>query len=263
MVEVQKVEFFRDVWSARATLCGDRRGRGAKTRVFFAFLRRTDEPSARIGVVEVQKLKVFACFAVPARPSAVEVQKLELFFLRFCGARLGPLRGSCVSTCSHCGAVRIRLSLGEPILLLAKWPFEVVSWFARLLSQSRGRGFESPLVRGSSSWKIATFKYESSRRSTLSQLRLLSTKVARKVNFRSSGATFEREVHFRSSGRKIATFKCESCTRSLAGKSQLLSTKVARDVSFRSSGWKTATPKYESSTRSKLSLLRRLEYRNF
>ena len=29
-------------------------------------------------------------------------------------------------------------------LLLAKWPLEVVSWFARLLSQSRGRGFRFP-----------------------------------------------------------------------------------------------------------------------
>ena len=56
---------------------------------------------------------------------------------------------------SCCGAVRILFSLGEPseeivrvealslwrraILLLAKWPLEAVSWFARLLSQSRGR----------------------------------------------------------------------------------------------------------------------------
>ena len=52
------------------------------------------------------------------------------------------------------------LSLGEPsaeivrvaalslwrraIFLLANWPLEVVSWFARQLSQSRGRGFDSP-----------------------------------------------------------------------------------------------------------------------
>ena len=96
--------------------------------------------------------RFFAILAVPARLSAgigvVEVQKLEVV-LRFCGARMNPL-----------------LSLGEPsaeivrvealslwrcaILLLAKWPLEVVSWFARLLSQSRGRGFDSPLVRGSS-----------------------------------------------------------------------------------------------------------------
>ena len=98
---------------------------------------------------------------------------------------MSPLRESCVSTRSRCGAVRIRFSLGEAsaeivrvealllwrraILLLAKWPLEVVSWFARLLSQSRVRGFDSPLVRGSSSWKIATLECESSRRSTLSQ----------------------------------------------------------------------------------------------
>ena len=71
----------------------------------------------------------------------------------------------------------------------------------RACFRSRGRGFDSP----SCSWKIATFKYESSGRSTLSQ-------VVREVIFRSAGAAFEREVHFRSSGWKIATFKYESCT---------------------------------------------------
>ena len=49
-----------------ATLCGDRRGRGAKTRGFFAFLSVRARPSAGIGVVEVQKLEVF-CFFVGAR----------------------------------------------------------------------------------------------------------------------------------------------------------------------------------------------------
>ena len=91
-----------------ATLCGDRRGRGAKTRGFLCFflifprdpLRRSawlrcknsrffaifDIParrSAGIGMVEVQKL---AFLLVPAQPSAeigvVEVQKLR-GFLRF------------------------------------------------------------------------------------------------------------------------------------------------------------------------------------
>ena len=102
---------------------------------------------------------------------------------------MNPLGRSCVSKRSRCGAVRILLSLGEPsaeivrvealslwrraILLLAKWPLEVVSWFARLLSQSRGRGFDSPLVRASSGLKIAAFKYtRSSVRSVLPQLRL-------------------------------------------------------------------------------------------
>ena len=85
-------------------------------------------------------------------------------FLRFLRCARDPLRGSCVSKRSRCGAVLICLSLGEPSAeivrvealslwrraMFAKRPLEVVSWFARLLSQSRGRGFDSPLVRGSS-----------------------------------------------------------------------------------------------------------------
>ena len=109
----------------------------------------------------------------------VEVQTTE-DFLRFLQAARDPLRRSCASKRSRCGAVRICLSLGEPsagivrveavslwrraIFLLAKRPLEVVSWFARLLSQSRGRGFDSPLVRGSSGLKIAAFKYRRSMR---------------------------------------------------------------------------------------------------
>ena len=89
---------------------------------------------------------------------------------------------------SRCGAVRICLEPGEPsagivrvgslslwrraIFLLAKRLLEVVSWCARLLSQSRGPGFDSPLVRGSSGLKIAAFKYKRSTRSVLLQLRL-------------------------------------------------------------------------------------------
>ena len=142
MVEVKKLRTFYDFCSARATLCGDSRGRGLKTGDFLRFLR-----SAR-----------------------------------------DPLRRSCASKRSHCGAVRICLSLGEPsaeivrvaalslrrraIFLLAKRPLEVVSWFARLLSQSRGRGLDSPLVRGSSGLKIAAFKYKRSTRSVFLQLRL-------------------------------------------------------------------------------------------
>ena len=38
MVEVQKLEDFCDFCGARATLCGDRRGRGAKTRGFLRLL---------------------------------------------------------------------------------------------------------------------------------------------------------------------------------------------------------------------------------
>ena len=142
MVEVQKLRTFYDFCGPRTTFCGDSRGRGSKTEDFLRFLR-----SAR-----------------------------------------DPLRRSCASKRSRCGAVRICLSLGEPsaenvrvealllrrraFFLLAKRPLEVVSWFARLLSQSRGCGLDSPLVRGSSGLKIAAFKYKRSTRSVLLQLRL-------------------------------------------------------------------------------------------
>ena len=117
----------------------------------------------------------------------VKVQKLDVsFFWRFliCPAFFDtPARPSAE-------ILRVEaLSLWRrAILLLAKWPLEVVSWFAGLLSQSRGRGFDSPLVCGSSGlkiaaftrsvlscssgWKIATFKYRRGMRSVLPQLRL-------------------------------------------------------------------------------------------
>ena len=114
----------------------------------------------------------------------VEVKKLRTFY-DFCGARAtlcgdrarrsalavappcecvlvsaNPLRRLCVSKRSRCGAVQL------------KRPLEIVSWFVRLLSQSRGGGFDSPLVRSSSGLKIAAFKYKRSTRSVLLQLRL-------------------------------------------------------------------------------------------
>ena len=166
VVEVQKLRTFYDFCGARATLCGDSRGRGSKAGDFLRFL---------------------ACARDPARRFAWSRFK-NWSFLRFLLAARDPLRGSCASKRSRCGAVRICLSLGEPsaeivrvealslwrraIFLLAKRPLEVVSWFARLLSQSRGRGFDSPLVRGSSGLKIAAFKYKHSTQSVLLQLRL-------------------------------------------------------------------------------------------
>ena len=61
VVEVQQLEVFCDFCGARATLCGDRRGRGATTRGFFAISRFFGisavlaQPSAGIGVVEERK----------------------------------------------------------------------------------------------------------------------------------------------------------------------------------------------------------------
>ena len=119
-----------------------------------------------------------------ARPSAeirvVEVQKLGAFLrFHFCGPRAtlcGDRARRSALAAAPCGFVFLRveaLSLWRRALfLLAKRPLKVVSWFARLLSQSRGCGFDSPLVRGSSGLKIAAFKYKRSTRSVLLQLRL-------------------------------------------------------------------------------------------
>ena len=215
VVEVQKLRAFYDFCWPHATLCGDSRGRGSKTDDCLRFLRCVRDPLRRFAWSRFKNWGLFTFFSMRARPSAeirvVDVQKLWTFydfcwpratlcgdsrgrgsktedFLRFLRCARDPLRRSCASKRSRCGAVRICLSLGEPsaeivrvealsvwrraIFLLAKRPLEVVSWFARLLSQSRGRRFDSPLVRGSSGLKIAAFKYKRSTRSVLLQLRL-------------------------------------------------------------------------------------------
>ena len=77
-------------------------------------------------MVGVQKLEGFCFFGMPARPSVFA-------FLAFPDD--------------------------------ASWSLAIVSWFARLLSESRGRGFDPRLVRGSSGCKIGNFKYKSSTRS--------------------------------------------------------------------------------------------------
>ena len=105
-------------------------------------------------------------------PSA-EILRVEALSLWRRANLSNPLRGSCVSDRSRSGAVRVCLEPDEPsaeivrvealslwrraIFLLAKRLLEVVSWCARLLSQSCGPGFDSPLVRGSSGLKIASF----------------------------------------------------------------------------------------------------------
>ena len=121
------------------------------------------QPSAEIRVVEVQKLRTFYDFCKPratlcgdrARRSALAVAPCEF-----------------VSVSAEIVRVEALSLWRRAIFLLAKRPLEVVSWFARLLSQSRGRGFDSPLVRGSSGLKIAAFRYKRCARSVLLQLRL-------------------------------------------------------------------------------------------
>ena len=95
--------------------------------------------------------------AVRARPSA-EMVRVEA---------LSPWRRANLSQSRRtlCGDCACRSALAVAPCL------EVVSWFARLLSQTHGCGLDSPLVRGSSGSKIAASKYKRSR-SVLLQLRL-------------------------------------------------------------------------------------------
>ena len=105
MVEVQKPMVFCDFCGARTTLCGDRRGRGAKTHGFFAISNMPARPSAGIGVVEVQKPMVFLRFPTfprdPLRGSAWSRCKNPCFFLRFPTCPRDPLRGSAWSRCKN------------------------------------------------------------------------------------------------------------------------------------------------------------------
>ena len=134
VVKEEQLEVFCNFVWARATLCGDRRGRGAKTRGVlrfclgprdplqgkawsrwnnsrcFAILFGLARPSAGIGVGEVQKLEVF-CDFVWARATLCRERRGQggttRGVLRFCLGSRDPLRGSGAKTqvfCDVCGA---------------------------------------------------------------------------------------------------------------------------------------------------------------
>ena len=110
----------------------------------------------------------FAISAVLAQPSAgigvVEVQKPMVFFCDFCGARATPCRDS---RCKNSRFFAISAVLAQPSagigvvevqklevfcgFCCSNWSSGVVSWFARLLPELAGRGFDSSLVRGRAS----------------------------------------------------------------------------------------------------------------
>ena len=128
-------------------------------------------PSAGIGVVEVQKPMVFlrlpTCPRDPLRGSAWSRCKNPCFFLRFLRCSRNPLRGSAWSRCKNpwffaISAVLAQPSAGIGVVEVQKledfrdfccsnWSSGVVSWFARLLPEPAGRGFDSSLVRGRAS----------------------------------------------------------------------------------------------------------------
>ena len=112
VVEVQKPMVCCDFCGARATLCGDRRGRGAKTPGLLRFLRCPRNPLRESAWSGCKISRFFAISAALAQPSAgigvVEVQKLEVFCV-FCCPR-GLSRGS--HACSRAGGSRVRFLPG-------------------------------------------------------------------------------------------------------------------------------------------------------
>ena len=119
VVEVQKLEVFCDFCGARATLCGDRRGRGVRGSAW-------------------SRCKNPWFFAISAVPRGAKTRG----FLRFLRCSRNPLRESAWSRCKN--------SRFFATFLVRTGPREF-SWFARLLPEPAGRGFDSSLVRGRAS----------------------------------------------------------------------------------------------------------------
>ena len=120
VVEVKKLRTFYDFCGARATLCGDRRGRGAKTHGFLRFLKFPRDP---------------------LRGSAWSRCK-NPWFLRFLKFPRDPLRGSAWSRCKN--------SRFFATFVVRTGPREL-SRGSRVLPEPAGRGFDSSLVRGRAS----------------------------------------------------------------------------------------------------------------
>ena len=119
-----KAAYFCDSCVTHANLCGDRHGRCAKT-VFFAILAAHARPSAGIGVVEMQKLR--ACFLRlllrardPLRESAWSMSTKDFCGIELARATLCANRGgrcvvaarflcdSCCARAALCGGRRGR-----------------------------------------------------------------------------------------------------------------------------------------------------------
>ena len=140
VVEVQKLEVFCNFCGARATLCGNRRGRGAKTRGFLQFLKFPRDPLRGSAWSRCKNSRFFAISKVPARPSAgigVVVQKLEAF----CVLRRprNALRESAWWRCKNSRFLLCELVLESCLVVRAPAPGPA------------GRGFDSSLVRGRAS----------------------------------------------------------------------------------------------------------------
>ena len=126
MVEVQKLLVFCDSCGARATLCGDRRGRGEQTDGFLRLL-----PCAR------------------ARPCAAGIDVVDAHATTglFCVFLRDPLRGSCVSDRSRYGPV-VRARPCEGIVRvrsLSVWSCVTLRISSRSARPSAGTRLQSQL----------------------------------------------------------------------------------------------------------------------
>ena len=141
-----KTMVFSDFQHARATLCGDRRGRGAKTHGFLRFLKFPRGPLRGSAWSRCKNSRFFAISAVLAQPSAgigvVEVQK-PLFFLRFLRCSRNPLRESAWARCKN--------SRFFATFVVRTGPRELSRGSRACSRNLAGRGFDSSLVRGRSS----------------------------------------------------------------------------------------------------------------
>ena len=102
VVEVQKLKVFCDFCGARATLCEDRRGRGAKTQGFLRFLRCSRDPLRGSAWSRCKNSRFFAISAVPAlcgdrRGRGAKTRG----FLRFLRCPHNALRESAWSRCKN------------------------------------------------------------------------------------------------------------------------------------------------------------------
>ena len=112
-------------------------------------------------MVEVQKPMVFFRFLkFPRDPlrGSVWSRCKNPCFLRFLKFPRDPLRGSAWSRCKTPWCFAISAVLAQPAktqgfcnFCCSNWSSGVVSWFARLLPEPAGRGFDSSLVRGRAS----------------------------------------------------------------------------------------------------------------
>ena len=116
VVEVQKLEVFCDFRGARATLCGDRRGRGAKTRGFLRFLKFPRDPlreSAWSRCKNPWFFPMFNLLAHPLRESAWSRGKNPWFFAMF-NLLARPSAGSAWSRCKNSRFFAISAVLAQP-----------------------------------------------------------------------------------------------------------------------------------------------------